>query len=326
MPPYPDYPLPVGEEDRLRSLERSLLLDGTSDPNLDRIVKLAAEIIQTPIALISLVDRNRQWFLSRVGLEATETPREMAFCAHAICGDGVMVVPDAAADDRFATNPLVTGEPKIRFYAGVPLRTAVGQHLGTLCVIDRTPHQLESQQHRVLEMLAQQVIRELELRQEAACDVQTGLFNRASFQLLAQKELERARRTDQSLSLLTLLIDPPAHSPFVDLAGIERAELLREIAACCGAASGKADLLGRLGPLEFGLTLVNSTADQARQVAETLLSQLVPIGAGSEGTRPPTRLRIGVSQLRPTDQSFSDLLIRTDNALCLARANGVEVL
>jgi hypothetical protein len=129
------------EEQRLRELERYGVIGSASDEHFDRIVSLAASILHTPMAAISLVEADRQWFLAHQGLQVSETPREMAFCAHAIAGDGVLVVPDASTDERFRTNPLVVSEPHIRFYAGAPLQTPAGHNLGTLCLLDHQPRQ-----------------------------------------------------------------------------------------------------------------------------------------------------------------------------------------
>jgi len=154
VPPFPDYPIPADEEQRLRDLQRHGVLDSPDDPHLDRIVDLAAAVLAMPIALVSLVDRDRQWFPARHGLETRQTPRTMAFCAHTIAADDVLVVPDALLDERFANNPLVQGEPGVRFYAGAPLQSAEGHNLGTLCVIDRRPRQLDPPQVAQLRQLA----------------------------------------------------------------------------------------------------------------------------------------------------------------------------
>ena len=132
----PAAPLPADEAERLAALRGYAILDTPPEENFDRIVRLACRLFSVPIALISLVDENRQWFKARQGLEATETPRDVAFCAHAILEDGVLVVPDATQDQRFADNPLVQGGPGIRFYAGAPLISPTGQRIGTLCLID----------------------------------------------------------------------------------------------------------------------------------------------------------------------------------------------
>ena len=157
-------PTPVNESRRLAALLELELLDTPAEAMFDNITALAAQICETPIALISLVDAERQWFKSRQGLGASETPRELAFCAHAINGEALFEVENALLDPRFRHNPLVTGAPDIRFYAGMPLADGEGHNLGTLCVIDRQPRQLSGQQKDALRLLAQQTISLFELR------------------------------------------------------------------------------------------------------------------------------------------------------------------
>lgn len=157
-------PVPENEADRLRTLRLYQILDTATEKTLDDLTGLAATICETSISLISLVDKNRQWFKSRVGLNVTETPRDVAFCAHSIMGDDILIVEDATKDERFAQNPLVTAEPYIRFYAGAPLVVAKGISLGTLCVIDREPRQLTAYQINALKILRQAVVAQIELR------------------------------------------------------------------------------------------------------------------------------------------------------------------
>ncbi|NQW12001.1 MAG: PAS domain S-box protein [Alphaproteobacteria bacterium] len=152
------------EADRLAALRRYDILDTPAEEPFDRVTRLTASIIGTPIALVSLIDDSRQWFKSRHGLDATETPLSDAFCAHAIQSDGIMEVPDASRDPRFADNPLVTGEPRIRFYAGAPLITRDGQRLGTLCVIDSKPRSLSAEHARFLADFSRIIVDQLELR------------------------------------------------------------------------------------------------------------------------------------------------------------------
>ncbi|MGH9532152.1 MAG: response regulator [Terriglobales bacterium] len=159
-------PLPSNEAARLDALRQYHVLDTPPEEAFDDLVRIAAQICGTPVALISLVDEHRQWFKARVGLEAQETPRDLAFCAHAILGSDVMVVPDASQDARFADNPLVTGETHIRFYAGAPLIAPDSHALGTLCVVDREPHPFSEEQRHALQALARQTVAQLELRKK----------------------------------------------------------------------------------------------------------------------------------------------------------------
>lgn len=157
-------PTPKNEQERLRALRRYDVLDTPLEDAFDRVTRLAKTVFNTPIALVSLVDENRQWFKSRQGLEVDETSREIAFCAHAILANDVMVVNDATRDPRFAENPLVVNEPCIRFYAGAPLRTIDGYNLGTLCVIDLVSREFSHGQRSQLADLASIVVDQLELR------------------------------------------------------------------------------------------------------------------------------------------------------------------
>lgn len=154
----------VDEASRLRTLEAYRILDTGTDKTFDDLARLAAVICETPIALITLIDDKRQWFKSNYGLDQKETPREVSFCAHAIHEPDLFEVRDASSDSRFAENPLVTGDPNIRFYAGAPLVVANGQALGTLCVIDRKPKELTSLQAEAMRVLRQSVVTQLELR------------------------------------------------------------------------------------------------------------------------------------------------------------------
>ncbi|WP_018229074.1 sensor histidine kinase [Methyloversatilis universalis] len=160
----PNAPHLQDEPARIAALDATRLLDTPPEPAFDDLTRIASLICGTPIALISLVDRERQWFKARVGLTASETPRDQAFCAHAILNRDLMEVPDACDDSRFSDNPLVTGEPGIRFYAGAPLEVAGGQRIGTLCVIDTVARTLNAAQREALSALARQVVAQIELR------------------------------------------------------------------------------------------------------------------------------------------------------------------
>ncbi|WP_199318552.1 response regulator [Leptolyngbya sp. FACHB-541] len=185
-------PLPENEALRLQALNRCEVLDTPPEAAFDDLTRLAAQICQTPVALVSLVDAKRQWFKSKVGLDASETPRNVAFCAHTVLQpEALLIVPNALADPRFANNPLVTADPHIRFYAGAPLVTPDGFTLGSLCVIDFVPRNLSLEQQETLRVLARQVVTQLELRHNLKT-VEKALKQRQQAEDSLQHQIHRA--------------------------------------------------------------------------------------------------------------------------------------
>ena len=160
-PPMIPAPIPADEAQRLQALREMLILDTPPEERFDRVVRFAADEFDMPIVLVSLVDANRQWFKARVGLDACETDRESSFCGHAIMQPQLLVVEDALSDERFHDNPLVTGDPNIRFYAGAPLQLPTGEIVGTLCMIDRQPRTLDAVDRAILGSLRDLVVGEL---------------------------------------------------------------------------------------------------------------------------------------------------------------------
>jgi len=165
LPNMATYPIPPDEAERLHLLHALRILDTPSEEVFDRITRLVARILDVPIALVSLVDTDRQWFKSRIGIDVNETPRELAFCAHAIAQTSPLIVTDTTQDSRFMSNALVTGDPNIRFYAGVPLRSIGGLSIGTLCAIDSKPRQLNPGEVSILVDLAALVSKEMQMRE-----------------------------------------------------------------------------------------------------------------------------------------------------------------
>ena len=316
-------PLPPDEAGRLRALERYGVLDTPAEPGFDDIVRLAAYICQAPIALISLIDRDRQWFKARVGLEEAQTPREQAFCAHAILKPGeVMVVKDATADRRFRANPLVTGKPDIRFYAGSPLVTPGGQALGTLCVIDRTARELRPDQLDALAALSRQVVTLLELRRATAelqalsvTDGLTGAGNRRAFDLALDQELRRALRKGEPVSLLLLDIDhfKSYNDAFGHPAGDEA---LRRFAAVLLGIARPYDFVARYGGEEFGVILPGADGKSAAMIGER-------VRAAVEAAQWPHRaITCSVGVATSLGIGAAELTAAADTALYQAKRGG----
>jgi diguanylate cyclase (GGDEF)-like protein len=195
-------PTPSDETRRLEALRRLKLLDTPPEERFDRVTRLAKQVFSTPIALVSLVDADRQWFKSAQGLDAPETPRNISFCGHAILDDKIMIVNDASEDQRFCDNPLVCDDPNIRFYAGYPLSAPDGSRVGTLCVIDRVPREITAEQAQLLRELGRMVEEELVSADLATSDPVTSLSNRNGFLVIAEHLLSMCVRTEQPATML----------------------------------------------------------------------------------------------------------------------------
>ena len=258
---------PVDEEARLKALRSCGILDTASEERFDRITRLANRMFNVPIALVSLIDENRQWFKSCIGLDVTETPRDISFCGHAILGDDVFIIPDATKDERFADNPLVTDEPKIRFYAGCPLNYIDGSKLGTLCIIDKIPREFIKEDLDALIDLAELVERELAAVQLATTDDLTQISNRRGFMTLAQNSLNMSARLGTSATLVffdlndfKIINDKFGHAEG-DKALIVFADLLK-------GTFRESDVIARLGGDEFAVLLTNTSNDSAKLVID----------------------------------------------------------
>lgn len=205
MMPFPILPLPLAgkrtevamdatapsqESARVAALDRYAILDTEPEQTFDDLVILAAYICKTPIAMLSLVDEHRQWFKSKVGVQIRETPKETSFCAHAIQQEDLFIVPDTLKDPRFKDNPMVLGEPHIRFYTGAPIVNEDGFALGTLCVIDRQPRELDSEQKEALWALSRLALGQMELRQNLQL-LKEALNDRTREEHAREKELKR---------------------------------------------------------------------------------------------------------------------------------------
>ncbi len=263
-PPFPD-----NEESRLKSLRSMNVLDSTAQEQFDRITRIAARYFDVAIALVSLVDANRQWFKSCVGLDARETARDISFCGHAILDNKIFYIEDAAQDPRFHDNPLVTGPPHIRFYAGRPLKAPNGHNLGTLCIIDPSPKKLTEKDFTVLDDLANTVEEELAALQMATIDELTGLSSNRGFSQLATHCLAMAERQKAHLTLAYFDLDN--FSPINQNNNYNQGDqVLKFFAEQLKASFRSSDLFCRAGGDEFAVLLYNADIDKSRYYLQRL--------------------------------------------------------
>ncbi len=309
------------EEERLRALYALQVLDTEPEEAFERITRLAKTVLQVPMVMVSLVDRDRQWFKSRQGLEASETPRDISFCTRAIEQDAPMIVPDARLDPRFADNPLVTGNPWIRYYIGVPLTNRDGLNLGALCCVDTKPRELSADQVAILQDLARLVVDELELRLLATADSLTGSMSRRAFLEVARRDVLLARRHNRPLTCV--MIDADHFKAVNDTYGHATGDrVLQRVVTVCRSQLRSSDYIGRLGGEEFALVLRETYTDAGVMVADRLRELISEeVFAADSG---PFRITVssGVAGLDGNTGGFEELLGLADAALYQAKAAG----
>jgi len=268
--------VPSDEKKRLETLRALKILDSAPEERFDRLTRMAKRMFGVPISLVSLVDDNRQWFKSKQGLEADETPRDISFCGHAILGEEVFIVPDAQTDERFKDNPLVVGEPNIRFYAGCPLRVSSGSKLGTLCLIDREPRELEEEDLQLLKDLATMAEQEIAAIQLATLDELTLISNRRGFTTLGEHTLQVSRRKNWPVTLL--LFDLNKFKPINDNFGhAEGDRALISFANAMRKTFRDSDVFARVGGDEFAALLTDTDEDAVATVLERFADEIETI-------------------------------------------------
>ncbi|MDP3340390.1 sensor domain-containing diguanylate cyclase [Frigidibacter sp.] len=309
------------EMGRLAALRRYAILDTPAAEPFDKLTQLVRDVLGVPIAAVSLVDAERQWFKSIVGLPVCETSREVSFCSHAIRRNEPMLVPDATEDPRFAMNPLVTGDPGIRSYLGIPLTTPDGYNLGALCAIDTQPRRFDATQIAVMQSFANLVLNELELRQIAMSDGLTGAMTRRGLVEAAEREIARSRRYGSAASVIVLDVD---HFKLVnDVYGHPTGDaVLRMIAQRCMGALREGDLFGRLGGEEFAVLLPQTDAKGALDLAERLREVVAAAPVDANGVSLRVTASFGVCSLTGDIETADVWLAVADALLYEAKAGG----
>jgi diguanylate cyclase (GGDEF)-like protein len=312
---------PAGEVARLAALRHYNILDTAPEETFDRITRLAKNLLQTPIVLVSLVDSDRQWFKSRQGYDVAETPRAVSFCTHAIQQDAPLIVPDALADPAFRNSPLVLGEPHIRFYCGVPLKVHGGHSIGTLCAIDRRPREFTAEQINLLRDLARLIANEIELRRIATADSLTGVLTRRGFDMEINRELKAMLGDHQPLSLIAVDIDH--FKPVNDRYGHTAGDLaLRTLVARIKQELRAGDFIGRLGGDEFVIALPATDLEGARALAERVRRRIADTVVRSQANAIRLTVSVGIAGYDRADCSWTAMLDRADAALYEAKKSG----
>jgi len=347
------YPTPENEISRLKALREYKVMDTLPEQAYDNFTRLASIICSTPIALITLLDDQRQWFKSRIGLERSELPREHAFCSHAIMRpEDIMIVHDTMRDERFTNNPLVMAAPNIRFYAGTPLVTSNGEALGTICVFDTKPREITQDQVDALQVLSREVMGQFELRRsivileqsmlkqenyidqlqeyqrelekvraelenQSLTDPLTSVNNRRSFDTRLEEEFLRAQRYKAACSLILIDIDffKQYNDAFGHTAGDEA---LKAVAALLKEDVRVHDMVARYGGEEFAIILPNTDIKGAMVMGERFRRSI----QRASWKHKQLTISVGVASLHEGMQKSAGLLKESDMALYRAKQAG----
>jgi diguanylate cyclase (GGDEF)-like protein len=311
---------PKNEDIRVAALRSLDILDTEPEERFDRLTRIAKRLFGVPIALVSFVDINRQWFKSCQGIELTEMLRNISFCGHTILGDDILIISDTLLDDRFYDNPLVINEPRIRFYAGVPLIISSEIRVGTLCLIDREPRILSEEDQELLRDLGQMAVQDLTLVQLATIDELTQISNRRGFSALALHALNLCKRMNRPASLFFFDLDffKEINDRFGhaegDIALINFSKILKD-------AFRESDVVGRLGGDEFVALLTNANQSETALILHRL-EQLLEFNNKNSSRGYEIAYSVGVVAFDPIKhQSINDLLADGDRLMYEQKRN-----
>ncbi len=332
-------PLPSDEPERQDSLKSLNILETAIEERFERVTRLASRLLDVPISAISFMDGRRQWFKSIQGLNISETEREVSFCAHAVLGNGIFQVEDATKDERFVGNPLVTGDPGIRFYAGHPVKSPDGKTIGTLCVIDRKPRTLTPNQIEDLKDLAAMVEIELKSRQMATAQIRmneelaeakravlvdplTRLWNRAGGDEFLAREHSLAVQKNEKFCIAVIDID--FFKKINDTHGHPAGdEVLREVARRILRNVRNDDFACRMGGEEFLLIIGDPHATEALTVAQRVREAIRSVPVEIAGKEIPVTISMGLAYFDPARSvSCAEVIQLADSCLYRAKQNG----
>lgn len=333
-----NIPIPENEDERLQELHRYDILDSLCEQSFDDLVELASQICEVPIALITLVDADRQWFKSRIGVPFAETPRDISFCTHTIMSPtSNTVIEDLTCDARFTSNPFVASYPHVRFYAGAPLVAPSGHALGSICVLDYSPRVLSAKALDALSRLSRQVVAQMELRRAVAdlerstqqqlayqeqleamsvTDALTGIKNRRAMDRHLADEVARSARTGSPLSFL--LMDVDSFKLFNDTHGhVAGDSTLQQVAGLIQSNARPYDVVARYGGEEFAVILPQTDAVAAFSIAERVRQEV------QSASWPYRQVTISIGAATSDGNKTPELLVReADTALYQAKHEG----
>ena len=310
------------EQKRLNALASYDILDTPAEESFDRITRITRELFHAPMSTIAFIDGHRQWFKSRQGVAKSETERAPALCNVTIQQRRPLIIEDTLADERFRENPFVVGDPRIRFYAGVPLTTPEGANIGTLCVMDTKPRHFGAEQVALLNDMAQLILTGLELRALATTDALTGILSRRAFIAEAERAIAIATRHRVNLSCITFDLD---HFKSInDGFGHQTGDsVLTTMAQTCATILRKSDVFGRIGGEEFAIAMPHTGPVPAMEVAEKLRSAVArQVFTGPTGERMEVTASFGVASVDRSTTDFRALLEHADAALYEAKRAG----